>query len=182
LCIHHTDALLREWTRWRATARAQRAHHLPGQPLMLTDHEEAPTRVDLGEKGAGAKIAIGDPQIIPRDAREDRPEEGALLRMAIFTGKDIRDEPLGRLIDHQRFAGQGAPCGLPQFLEAMLTGCEAVAIDNFDPIACKPRGALTRIVKIFELAFPLEVTPFPSPALRLVFRSTLTHTQRQYDR
>ena len=36
-----------------------------------------------------------------------------------------------------------------------------------------------RMVKIFELAFPLEVTSLPSPALRLVFRSTLTHTQRQ---
>ena len=36
-----------------------------------------------------------------------------------------------------------------------------------------------RIVKIFELAFLLEVTPLPSPALRLVFRPTLTHTQRQ---
>ena len=36
----------------------------------------------------------------------------------------------------------------------------------------------SRMVKIFELAFPLEGTPLPSPALRLVFRSTLTHTQR----
>ena len=34
------------------------------------------------------------------------------------------------------------------------------------------------MVKIFELAFLLEGTPLPSPALRLVFRSTLTHTQR----
>src|SRR5438132_2406954 len=38
------------------------------------------------------------------------------------------------------------------------------------------------MVKIFELAFPLEVTPLPSPALRLVFRCLLTHTQRQYGR
>src|SRR6266849_6172134 len=36
-----------------------------------------------------------------------------------------------------------------------------------------------RIVKIFELAFPLEVTRLPLPSLRLVFRSTLPHTQRQ---
>ena len=33
---------------------------------------------------------------------------------------------------------------------------------------------LRLIVKIFELVFPLEVTPLPSPALRLVFRSLLT--------
>src|SRR6266704_3670674 len=38
------------------------------------------------------------------------------------------------------------------------------------------------MVKIFELAFPLEGTPLPSPALRLVFRSTLTHTQPPYGR
>ncbi len=71
---------------------------------MLTDDEAAPPRVDLGEKGAGTKMAIGNPQSIFLDAREDRPQEGALLRMAIFTGKDIRDEPLGRFIDHQGFA------------------------------------------------------------------------------
>src|SRR5882724_5857596 len=38
------------------------------------------------------------------------------------------------------------------------------------------------MVKIFELAFPLEGTPLPSPALQLVFRSTLTHTQPPYGR
>jgi transposase-like protein len=34
----------------------------------------------------------------------------------------------------------------------------------------------TRTVKIFELAFPREVTPRPSPAPWLVFCSTLPHT------
>src|SRR5256712_9327566 len=38
------------------------------------------------------------------------------------------------------------------------------------------------MVKIFELAFPREVTPLPSPVLRLVFRFPLTHTQRQEGR
>jgi hypothetical protein len=36
-----------------------------------------------------------------------------------------------------------------------------------------------RMVKIFELAFTQEVTPLAWPALRLVFRSSFTHTQRQ---
>src|SRR5262249_43694431 len=40
----------------------------------------------------------------------------------------------------------------------------------------------SRIVKIFELAFPREATPRPSPALGLVFCSTLTHTPCQYRR
>src|SRR5205823_13616031 len=38
------------------------------------------------------------------------------------------------------------------------------------------------MVKIFELAFPREVAPLPLSALRLVFRSPLTHTQRQKGR
>ena len=37
----------------------------------------------------------------------------------------------------------------------------------------------SRMVKIFEFAFQLEVTSLPSPELRLVFRSILIHTQRQ---
>src|SRR5262249_44000642 len=44
--------------------------------------------------------------------------------------------------------------------------------------ACS-RQTTPRIVKIFELAFPLEVTPLPLPMLRFVFRSTLPHTQCQ---
>src|SRR6266508_2846324 len=39
-----------------------------------------------------------------------------------------------------------------------------------------------RLVKIFELAFPREVTFLPSPVLCLVFRFPLTHTQRQEGR
>src|SRR5215510_13384360 len=41
---------------------------------------------------------------------------------------------------------------------------------------------VSRTVKIFELAFPRKVTPRPSPALWLVFCSTLTHTPCQYRR
>src|SRR5207245_5701082 len=40
-------------------------------------------------------------------------------------------------------------------------------------------ASITRIVKIFELTFPLKVMPLPSPMLRLVLRPTFTHTQRQ---
>src|SRR5438309_7480272 len=39
-----------------------------------------------------------------------------------------------------------------------------------------------RIVKIFDLAFPLKVMPLSSPTLRLVFRPTITHTQHQEGR
>ena len=38
-------------------------------------------------------------------------------------------------------------------------------------------GLVPRMAKIFELIFPQEVTLLPSPALRLVFRFPLTHTQ-----
>src|SRR5262244_693238 len=41
-------------------------------------------------------------------------------------------------------------------------------------------NARTRIVKIFELAFLLEVTPPTIAALHLVFRPPVTDTHRQY--
>ena len=40
--------------------------------------------------------------------------------------------------------------------------------------------ARPRIVKIFERAFLLEVTPPPIAALQLVFRAPVTDTHRQY--
>src|SRR5262249_49391906 len=40
-------------------------------------------------------------------------------------------------------------------------------------------AALGRMVKIFELACLLEVTPLPSPTLRLVFLPIITDTHRQ---
>jgi len=83
-------------------------------------------------------MAIGNPQIIFLDAREDRPQEGALLRMAIFTGKDIRDEPLGRLIDHQGFARESPSGGRAQFFDPMFAGFQTVPIDHLDPIPRQP--------------------------------------------
>ena len=69
---------------------------------MLTDHEETAPRVDLAEKGLGTKIAIGDPQVIPPDALEHRPEERALLGMAIFARKNLPHHALIRRTDHPR--------------------------------------------------------------------------------
>src|SRR5207302_10096597 len=63
--------------------------------------------------------------------------------MAMFARQDIGAHTQGRFIDHQRFAGQGTPRGFTPFFHAMLTGFEAVAIDDFDPRAFKPRGAFT---------------------------------------
>src|SRR4051812_11118595 len=57
--IHHTHALLGNVPCWGAIIRLQRAYNLKGQPLMLANHEEAPTRVHLTEKRASTKIAIG---------------------------------------------------------------------------------------------------------------------------
>ena len=110
---------------------------------MLTDHAETAPRVALAEKGVGTKMAIGDPPGMPPDALAHRPEERALLGMAIFPGNDLRDEALGRLVAHQRFARQGAPGGLAQGWETRLTGFAAIALDHFDPRALKPRGAFT---------------------------------------
>src|SRR6266581_7920211 len=110
---------------------------------MFASNAEGASLVDLTEKGAGTEIAVFKPEVTGLDRVQDCPEQRAFLRMAIFAWNDIGDHTQGRFIDHQRFARQGTPRGCTQFLHAMLTGCEAVAIDDFDPIALKPRGAFT---------------------------------------
>ena len=99
---------------------------------MFAGDEEGPSLVDVTEKVARTKIAVFNPEITGLHRLQQRSEQRAFLRMAIFTGQDIGDQAQGGLIDHQRFAGQGPPRGLTQLFDAMLTGFEAVAIDDFD--------------------------------------------------
>src|SRR5215510_7630152 len=110
---------------------------------MFARNAEGASLVDFTEKGAGTKIAVFNPEITGLNRIQDGPEQRAFLRMPIFAREDIGDHTQGRFIDHQRFAGPGTPRGFTQFLNAMLTGFEAVAIDDFDPIALKPRDAVT---------------------------------------
>src|SRR6266705_79508 len=110
---------------------------------MFAGHAEGASFVNLTEKGAGTEIAVFNPEVTGLNRVQDGLEQRAFLRMAIFAWKDIGDHTQGRFIDYQRFAGQGTPGGFTQCFHAMLTGFEAVAIDDFDPIARKPRGAFT---------------------------------------
>ena len=110
---------------------------------MLAADEEGAQIVKVTEKVSGTNIAVFNPQITGLHRLEEWPKQRAFLRMAVFTGNDIGDEPRGRLIDHQRCAGPGTPLGFTQFLDAMLTGFEAVAIDDFDSITRKPGCVFT---------------------------------------
>src|SRR6266851_3882831 len=110
---------------------------------MFAGHAEGASLVNLTEKGAGPEIAVFNPEVAGLNRGQDCPEQRAFLRMAIFAWQDIGAHTQGRFIDYQRFAGQGTPRGFTQFLNAMLTGFEAVTIDDFDSIARKPRDAFT---------------------------------------
>src|SRR5215468_2355292 len=110
---------------------------------MFARNAAGASRVNLTEKGAGTEIAVFNPEGTGLNRVQDGPEQRAFLRMTILARKDIGDHTQGRFIDHQRFAGQGTPRGFTQVFNAMRTGFEAVAIDDFDPIALKPRGTCT---------------------------------------
>ncbi len=105
--IHHTHALLSNVT---VGVRSYDAEDLKSQRAtpVLANHEEAAARVHLTEKRAGTKIAICDPQITASTVSKHRPEQRALLRMPIFTRKDIGDQAQGWLIDHERLPGKAA--------------------------------------------------------------------------
>src|SRR5215475_8201681 len=62
--IDKANALLGDTTRFEVALRSEWAHNLKGQPLMLPDHEKSPVVIELSEKFAGTKVAIGNPQII----------------------------------------------------------------------------------------------------------------------
>src|SRR5438552_16912793 len=110
---------------------------------MFAGHAEGAALVNLTEKGAGTDIAVFNPEVAGLNRVQDGPEQRAFLRMAIFAWKDISDHTQGRFIDDQRCAGPGTSRGFTQFFHAMLTGFEAVTIDDFSSIARKPRGAFT---------------------------------------
>ena len=110
---------------------------------MLANNEETTARVHLSQKRAGTKIAISDPQIIRLYCREYRSQQRALLRMPIFTWKDIGEQAVGWLIDHERLSGQGTPGGLTQGFEPMLAGFKTVTVHDFDPVALEPGHTLT---------------------------------------
>src|SRR5262252_9517633 len=114
---------------------------------MLANNEETAACVYLTQKRAGTKITIRNPQILCGDCFEHRSQQRTLLRMPIFTWKDIGDQTVGRLIDHERLAWQGPPGGLTQSCESMLAGCQTVAVDNFDPIAIEPGRTRTAYVR-----------------------------------
>src|SRR5262249_32316592 len=114
-----------------------------GQPLMLANNEETAACVYLTQKRAGTKITISNPQILCGDCFEHRSQQRALLRMPIFTRKDIGDQTVGRLIDHERLAGQTTRGGLTQGFEPMFAGFKTVTIDNFGPVAVEPGRTFT---------------------------------------
>src|SRR5438270_12576385 len=105
---------------------------------MFARNAEGAAPVDLTEKGAGTEIAVFNPEVTGLNRVQDGPEQRAFLRMTIFARKDIGDHPQGRFIDHQRFARQAPPRGVPQSFNPRLTGFEAVAIASLNSISLQP--------------------------------------------
>ena len=110
--------------------------------MFAGDEEGAPV-VTLTEQVSGTKIAVFHPQITGLNGVQKQPEQRAFLRIAIFTRKDIGDQAPGGLIDPQRCAGQDPPFGFVQLFDAMRTGFAAVAINNLNVVALKPKCAMS---------------------------------------
>lgn len=80
------------------------AEHLVREPLVLPGDESGPTSVDIAQKDTGTQVTILYPKVPRVHGLKHRSEQGALLRMAIFTGQDIGYQALSRFIDDQRLA------------------------------------------------------------------------------
>jgi hypothetical protein len=89
LGIHDPHPLLGKVTRLDAAACTQCAHHLGGQPVMLTRDAQATATVNIAEQRPRTTAAIGNPEVIRLHGLEHRLTQRALLRVAIFTRKDV---------------------------------------------------------------------------------------------
>jgi len=99
--------------------------------------------------------------------------EGAQTTVAMIAHGELAPTgPAPPLLDGQVEAGKDRVFR-PAVWHGVVPSLTGMALTTIIP---------ARIVKIFELAFPLKVTLLPSHALWLVFRPTITHTQRPYGR
>ena len=121
-------------------------HKLTGQTLMLPDYEKGPVAIELSEKLAGTKVAIGNPEIARLGGSQERFEQRTILGMAICTRHHIGDQATRRLIHYQGLAGKSCGLHLPQGPEPTLARLKTVAIDDFDPMPGQP-----------GLAFPTDL-------------------------
>jgi hypothetical protein len=101
---------------------------------MLAGDETGTSAVDLAQKGTGTKVPVLNPEVVHLHGLKHLPEHRALLRMAVFTGKDIAYEASRGLIHDEGFARQGTGLHLAQRFEASLTRFNTVAINNFRSI------------------------------------------------
>ena len=67
---------------------------------MLARNEPGAADIKPVQKGTRTEIAVLDPEVIGLHSFQHRPEQRALLRMAIFTGKDRTHKPERGFIDH----------------------------------------------------------------------------------
>src|SRR5918998_305575 len=140
LRIHDPNALLRELSCLHTAERAKGRDYLKRQSLVLPDDKRAASRVAIAEKLARAEVAIGNPEVLRLHRAQDRAQQRALLRVAIFTGKDVADQAPHRFIDHERLTRQSTRGNPAQFFETMLTRFDTVAVDNLHPVAGMHRG------------------------------------------
>jgi tetratricopeptide (TPR) repeat protein len=94
-----------------ATHRAQRRDPLKGESLMLAGDEAGVLVVDPAQKGTGTAVAVLYPEVMRWHGLQHLPEQRALWRLAVFTGKDLAHEARRGLVHDEGLARQGA--GLP---------------------------------------------------------------------
>jgi len=72
--------------------------------------------------------------------RQHLSEPGALLGVAVRAREGVRDQPQGRLVDHQGLARQGGGGIVPGLVQPVLGGGQVVAVEDAGAVAWQPRG------------------------------------------
>ncbi len=105
---------------------------------MLTDHEGSVPPRDPEEEVGGAEVAVGDPEVVRRDDRQDPVQQRPLLGMTVFAQDHVGGQHQPGVEHDQRMAGQGPGADGPQLLEPVLAPGEMVAVEDAGVITGQP--------------------------------------------
>ena len=101
---------------------------------VLSDHEEPVSPRDPEEEIRRAEVAVGDPEVLRRDQRQDLVQQRSLLGMTVFTQHHVGGQHPSGVEDDQRMAGQGSGADRPQLLEPVFGPGEMVAVEEANAI------------------------------------------------
>ncbi len=97
---------------------------------MLSNDAEGLTVNEAREKSRCAEVPVRQNHCPGSDTLQDLPQERSLLGIGVLTRNRIHHQIDGRIVQHQRLAGQRSRSCSPQFFQPMLRPRQMISIQD----------------------------------------------------